>query len=158
MTRQVYEYALATAFYSNGEVRYWHRRGFQACGFSRPWFEALLKGWRVVEEYPPSKPLRSPVFFSCHASRRAHESYVAESPYPTIPDVRNSAAEVVPYAYEQWRRGGGAAGALAWLEDAGRLVPDDVDFLVLPPLAGVPRKCIEAIRKLHEKGVGAPTL
>jgi hypothetical protein len=153
MTRQVYEYALGTAFYSNGAVRYWGHCGFQACGFTRPWFEALLEGWRVVQEYPPSKPLRSPVFFSSHASRRAHESYIAESPYPTIPDVRNTAAEVVPYAYEQWRRCGGTAGALAWLEEAGRLVPGDVDFLVLPPLAGVSEKCLDAIRRLHRKGV-----
>ena len=153
MTRQVYEYALGTAFYSNGAVRYWGHCGFQACGFTRPWFEALLEGWRVVQEYPPSKPLRSPVFFSSHASRRAHESYIAESPYPIIPDVRNTAAEVVPYAYEQWRRCGGTAGALAWLEEAGRLALGDVDFLVLPPLAGVSEKCLDAIRRLHRKGV-----
>jgi hypothetical protein len=119
MMRQVYELALASAFYSNGAVHYWNHSGFQACGFTRPWFEALLGGWRTVLDYPPEKPLRTPVFFSSHASRRAHESYVAESPYPTIPDVRNSAAEVVSYAYEQWRRRGGAAAALAWLDEAG---------------------------------------
>jgi hypothetical protein len=154
LTRQVYEFALATAFYSRGAVRYWHRCGFQACGFTRPWFEALLVGWRTVLDYPPEKPLRTPVFFSSHASRRAHESYVAESPYPTIPDVRNSAAEVVPFAYEQWRRGGGAAGALAWLDEIGGVSPADVDFLVLPPLKGVPKKTVAAIRALHKKGVG----
>ena len=153
MTRQVYEFALATAFYHNGAVRYWNRCGFQACGFTRPWFEALLKGWRVVRDFPPEKPLRSPVFTSSHSSRRAHESYVAESPYDIIPDVRNTAAEVVPYAYEQWRRSGGAAGALAWLDEVESLSPDDVDFLVLPPLKGVPKKSLATIRALHKRGV-----
>ena len=153
MTRQVYEFALASAFYSNGSVRYWHRCGFQACGFTRPWFEALLKGWRIVRDYPPAKPMRSPVFISSHESRRAHESYVAESPYDIIPDVRNTAAEVVPYAYEHWRRSGGTAGALAWLDEVENLSPDDVDFLVLPPLKGVPKKALATIRALHKKGV-----
>ena len=33
------------------------------------------------------------------------------------------------------------------------LSPDDVDFLVLPPLKGVPKKALATIRALHKKGV-----
>ena len=154
MTRQVYEFALGTPFYVNGVIRYWNQCGFQSCNFTRPWFEALLNGWRVVQEYPPAKPMRTPVFFSSAESRRAHEAYVGGSPYQSINPVCNTAAEDVPYAYEQWRKSGGAAAPLAWLNDIEALSPDDVDFIVLPPLKGVPKKSIDAIRKLHEKGVG----
>ncbi len=161
MTRRVYDYACASAHFTGHGFRYWDRCGFQACGFTRPWFEALLKGWRIVNEYPPERPLKSSGFVSSEESRRAHKNAIVRSGHgPNEPiekagiiDVRKTATEDVPFAYEAARKHGLCAGFQLWMEDLPRLNAEQVDLLVLPPLEGVSRKYLDAIRKLHAKGV-----
>jgi len=161
MTRLIYDYACASARFTGNGFRYWDRCGFQACGFTRPWFEALLKGWRIVTDYPPDRPLKSSGFVSSEESRRAHKNAIVRSAHgPSEPiekaaiiDVRKTAAEDVPFAYEAARKHGLCAGFQLWMEDLPELSAEQVDLLVLPPLEGVSRKHLDAIRKLHAKGV-----
>jgi hypothetical protein len=160
LTRRIYDYALASAHFSPEGFRYWDKCGFQACSFSRPWYRALLKGWKVVNNFPPERPLKSSAFISSSASRRSHEHFVRPAIYPdasaekaTIIDVRNTASEVVPYAYEVSRRKGLCAGFQMNIEDISSLSHEQVDILVLPPLTGVEAGQIECIRELHARGV-----
>ena len=160
MTRRVYDYALASAYFTPDGFKYWNKCGFQTCGFTRPWFEALLKGWRHVLDYPPARPLKSSAFVSSSESRRAHETFVRAAEGTNIPvekahimDVRNTASEVVPFAYQTARANSISAGFQLFIENIQQLDPEQVDLLVLPPLEGVDAKYINAIRELHKCGV-----
>lgn len=154
MIRQVYEFAFASAHRTADGFHFWEQRGFQACKFSREWFEALLKAWRTVQDHAPAKPLRTPAFVSSNRSRRAHKTMVVPFGSGAIIDVRNTAAEVVPFIYEQWRRHHQCSGFQVEEENLLRLTEADVSALVLPPLKGMRQEVIDHIRKLHEKGVG----
>lgn len=160
MTRSVYEFALATAHLTSDGFHYWDKPGFQACKFSRAWFEALLNGWRTVHDYPPERPLRSAAFVSSEESRRAAEAIICDAYCSAAPldkschiNVRKTATEDVPYAYQVIRTHGFNAGFQLLMENIDKLKPQFVDVLVLPPLAGVSERYLNKIRKLHEKGV-----
>ncbi len=161
MARLIYDYACASARFTGDGFRFWDRCGFQAYGFTRPWFESLLKGWRTLTDYPPERPLKSSGFVSSEESRRAHKNAIVRSAHgPSEPiekaaiiDVRKTATEDVPFAYEAARKHGLCAGFQLWMEDLPELSAEQVDLLVLPPLEGVSRKYLDAIRKLHAKGV-----
>ena len=154
MIRQIYEFAFASAHRTADGFHFWEQRGFQACKFSREWFEAMLKAWRTVLEHAPAKPLRSPAFISSDRSRRAHKTMVIPFIYDTIIDVRNTAAEDVPFIYEQSRQHHQCNGFQIEDVNLPKLTAADVSALVLPPLKGMSPEVIRHIRKLHDKGVG----
>ncbi|MDD5707321.1 MAG: hypothetical protein PHR35_15465 [Kiritimatiellae bacterium] len=160
IARQAYEFACASAYLQSDGFHYWSDRGFQACHFSRPWFEALLRAWGDIRDHEPAIPLRSAAFAYSDASRRAWKRRLrpADPVGSTLEnarviDVQNSASEDVPYAYETARVRGLCAGFQMDLADIAALKPEMTDLLVIPPLKGMPEAQVAAIRRLHEAGV-----
>lgn len=152
--RRLYDYALASAYFRDGKFDYWQNAGFQACGFDRPQFEAVLKSWRNVMKHPPAHPMKSTAFVYSFESWKADSGQTVIKNYvDAIIDVRKTVVEDVPFVYEEARQEGISAGFLTFMEEIPMLTKGQVDTLVLPPLEGVSERYISAIRKLHEQGV-----
>ena len=154
--RRIFDYAFASAHYRPGQgFCYWQHYGFQACGFDRERYEVLLKAWRTVRDFPPKCPLRSNAFVSSEAAWQANRSTtVLRSMHEgSIVDVRKTAAEVVPFAYEMNRRHSLTAGFQIEMETLPELSSSHCDLLVLPPLTGASAASLQAIRRLHQDGV-----
>ena len=160
MIRQVYEYALASGHYMEDGFHFWDNPGFQSCGFTKPWFAELLKGWATVHDYPPAKPFKSSAFIYSEESCKAADVIVRSTNPGKVPveevgiiDVTRTATEDVPYAYLAARRSGTIAGFQVLMENLEKVDAAQMDTIVLPPLKGVSQKYIDLIRKLHKKGV-----
>ncbi len=152
--RRIFDYAFASAYYTGKGFEYWRKRGFQTCGFDRPRYEALLKAWRTVRDYPPERPLKCAAFVYSEESWRANSSRtVLEKHGQTIIDVRKTSGEAVPFAYEMSRKRQALAGFLLDMENLPGLNENQTGLLVLPPLSGVSQKYLDVIRGLHAKGV-----
>ncbi len=154
--RRIFDYAFASAHFQAGKgFAFWRKYGFQACGFDRERYETLLKAWRVVRDYPPLKPLRSNAYVFSEAAWQANRSTTVISSFHDggIVDVRKTAAESVPYAYEMARRQSLLAGFQTDMEALPELSENHCDLLVLPPLTGASQASLAAIRRLHQNGV-----
>ena len=151
MIQYVVNYVYASGHLTAGGFEYWTRQGFQACRFTRPWYEALLEIWPTVLEHPADRPLRSAAFVYSEDSWRAHKDHIIEGDF--IIDVRNTATEDVPFLYEASRRAGVCAGFQMKDSELDQLKADQVDTLVLPPLKGMSAKALKRIRTLHSQGV-----
>jgi hypothetical protein len=152
--RRVYDYALASAYFSKDGFDYWRDCGFQANKFNRPRYETLIEAWRTVHNYPPARPLKSSAFVWSSESYQCVESgktHICD--YGFKIDVRTTRTEDVPFAYEEARKNHLAAGFLTDMSSIEFLSENDVDTLVLPPLKGVSPEYINTIRELHAKGV-----
>lgn len=163
MKQRVYAYAFATGWFDGKGFRFWDKPGFQACGFTRPWYENLLQAWRIVKEYPPERPLRGNAFVSsmesCRGQKKAFYDISSDEELVDPVDgawyfgVRKSATEDVPNAYQCAYRHSLCAGFQLMMEALPGLSAEDTDLLVLPPLKGVSQNYIDKIRSLHEAGV-----
>ncbi len=154
--RRVFDYAFATGHFQVGKgFAFWRKCGFQACGFDRERYETLLKAWKVVHDYPPLRPLRCNAFVYSEAAWQANRSTTVVTSFydGAIVDVRKTAMEVVPYAYEMGRQKSLTAGFLTDMEALSELSAADCDLLVLPPLMGASPDSLAAIRRLHQDGV-----
>ncbi len=153
--RQSYEFVYASAHIGNdGMYHYWENRGFQACAFNREWYKALLTGWGVVTSHAPARPWRSPAFVTSDSSRRAHNQQIlTDVALDLIIDVRNTAAEDVPFLYLESRANSLCNGFQVMEENLLSLTKNDTPLLVLPPLRGMSEKTLLHIRKLHKEGV-----
>lgn len=160
MIRQVYEYALASGHYTEDGFHFWDKPGFQSCGFTKPWFAELLKGWATVHDYPPARPFKTSAFVYSEESFQAGK-VIVRSTTPAkktveecgIIDVIKTAAEDVPYAYLAARRSGTVAGFQVLMENLEKVDAAQMDTIVLPPLKGVSQKYLDLLRKLHGKGI-----
>ncbi len=151
--RRIYDYAFASAHYTGKSFDYWRKYGFQTCGFERDRYEVLLKAWRVVRDYPPERPLRCAAFVYSEESLRANAGRTVLQSYGGVVDVRKISGEAVPFAYEMSRKRQAPAGFLTDMESIPELDEKQAGLLVLPPLAGVSGRHLEAIRLMHGKGV-----
>ncbi len=152
LSRRVYEYALASAYFDGTKFNYWNKYGFQACNFTRPWFEALLTSWKDILENKPKRPVKTIAFISSEGSIFANDLSVGWWSSNRL-DVRCYAAECVPLIYEFSRYAGVPAGFLCFDKNILALSENDVDTIVLPPLNGMSAEVKKHIRKLHSKGV-----
>ena len=150
--RQILNFAFASGYLAKDGFHFWSRQGFQACRFTRPWYEALLQVWPTVLEHPAERPLRSAAYVSSEASRRAKKDVMVVGNTGII-DVRNTASEDVPFIYESAAKAGVCAGFQLFDECIGKLDAEQVDTLVLPPLKGMSKSVLEKIRELHSEGV-----
>lgn len=160
MIRQVFNFALASAWFDGKKFNYWENCGFQTCKFTDSWYEALLEAWRIRKDFPPERPFRAPAYVTSGESLRAHSDRIVRSAYgpdsmenAAIIDVFNPSTGEVPMVYRNTRIAGLPAGFQVLMEKIGGLKAGDTDLLVLPPLRGVSEQYKKAIRKLHEKGV-----
>ncbi|MBO4303395.1 MAG: hypothetical protein J6A21_02295, partial [Lentisphaeria bacterium] len=155
MVRQVFEYIYATAYFGGDKkFHYWEKRGFQACSFTRAWYKSLLTAWGLVLDHEPARPWRSPAFVSSDSSRRAHEKkIITDVGLDLIVDVRNTAAEDVPFLYDETRKNILCNGFQVMEENLPLLTEKETALLVLPPLKGMSEKTLAHIRKLHKAGV-----
>ena len=152
--RQSLEFVYASSYFSKGKFHFWEERGFQACDFTRAWFESLLETWRIVDEHAPAAPWRSPAFVSSDGSRRAHNDLIISMLCgDAILDVRNPAAEDVPCVYEETRKNALCNGFQVMEEELLLLTEKETSLLVLPPVKGMAKETLAHIRKLHKKGV-----
>ncbi len=162
--RRIFDFAFASAHYCPGlGFEYWRRCGFQACGFDRERYEAMLKAWRVVKDFPPHRPLRSHAYVNSEAAWQANRSVTALTFWDhgspdidvagNVVDVRKTAAEAVPFAYSMARCHGLQAGFQIDIEALSELTSQQCDLLVLPHLTGAAPACLDAIRRLHKEGV-----
>ena len=152
LMRQIANFAFASGHLMADGFHFWDQCGFQACRFTRRWFEAILKIWPYVLEHPAARPWRSAAYVSSESSRRARKEVMIEV-INSFLDTRKTATEDVPYIYESALKAGVCAGFQLFDENLGKLTPDQVDTLVLPPLRGMSRKTLKQIRALHEAGV-----
>lgn len=155
MLKNVYEFCYGSGHFIANGFRFWEKCGFQACSFFQAWYENLLMAWRNVVDYRPVKPVRKAAFVSSDNSRRAAKDSMLIVKYPQyrIIDVRNTAAEDVPYIAKSCRVHGMSAGFQVLEKDLPGLSADDLSLLVLPPLKGMEESTIAHIRKLHSEGV-----
>ena len=156
MSHYVFEFCYATAHKDAKGMHYWEKCGFQACGFSRRWNEALLKAWRLPAEHKPEAPVWNVAFVSSANSLRAAQmetQFLVEYPQYGIVDVRNTASEVVPYLAQTARKKGLPPGFQIFEECLQTLTAKDVSLLVLPPLKGMAQDSLDKIRQLHSEGV-----
>ncbi|NLF62307.1 MAG: hypothetical protein GX574_14295 [Lentisphaerae bacterium] len=151
MIQYVVNYVYASGHLTAEGFRYWTRQGFQACRFTREWYEALLEIWPVVLEHPADRPLRSAAFVSSEDSWRTNQNRIIFG--KGLIDVRNTATEDVPFVYEASRRAGVCAGFQLFDSELGKLTAEQVDTLVLPPLKGMSKAALKQIRRLHAQGV-----
>lgn len=153
LTRQIANFAFASGHLMSDGFHFWDKRGFQACRFTRRWFEAILRIWPYVLEHPADCPLRSAAYISSEASRRACGKVLTEITLDWFIDTRKTATEDVPYIYECAAKAGVCAGFQVSDENLGKLTPDQADTLVLPPLRGMSDRTLKRIRALHDAGV-----
>lgn len=154
LKRQIANFTFASGHLMADGFHFWENKGFQACRFTRRWYESILQVWPYVLEHPAVRPLRSPAYVSSEASRRANKEVIVE-PYleGRIIDIRKTATEDVPYIYEMAAKAGVCAGFQLFDHNLEKLTPDQVDTLVLPPLNGFSAKSLKKIRELHQAGV-----
>ena len=153
LMRQIANFVFASGHLMADGFHFWDQRGFQACRFTRRWFEAILKIWPYVLEHPAQRPVRSAAYVSSDASSRAAKNVMIETICNWFLDARKTATEDVPYIYECAAKAGVCAGFQLMDENLGKLTADQVDTLVLPPLRGMSQKTLKQIRALHEAGV-----
>ena len=153
LTRQIANFAFASGHLMADGFHFWDQCGFQACRFTQRWFEAILRIWPYVLEHPADRPMRSAAYVSSEASRRAQREVMTEVIQKWFINARKTATEDVPYIYECALKAGVCAGFQLFDDNLGKLSPEQVDTLVLPPLKGMSQKTLKQIRKLHEAGV-----
>jgi len=151
--RRFMDYYYGSAHFTGDGFGFWEKRGFQACKFDRLCYEVLLRAAAVVNDHPAKRPLKSAAFVYSEESWQAADRGLAKVSHCGIADIRKTATECVPYAYEMARYAGLQAGFVTMIESLGKLDPAQVDTLVLPPLKGVSKPCLDAIRRLHAQGV-----
>ena len=149
--RQIANFVYGSGYLTDEGFRFWTERGFQACRFTRPWYEALMEVWPTVLKHEPLRPLKSAAYVFSEAGRKT-PVMIGTTPY-NIFDVRHTAFEDVPFAYECAFKAGICAGFQLTDEKLRSLSPDQTDILVLPPLRGMKPDIIRRIRALHAKGV-----
>lgn len=149
--RQIANFVFGSGYLTKDGFRFWTERGFQACRFTRPWYEALMEVWPAVLKHEPLRPLKSAAYVSSEVSRKT-PVLIGSSLYGII-DVRHTACEDVPYVYECAFKAGICAGFQLTDENIRLLSPDQTDILVLPPLRGMSPDVLRSIRALHAKGV-----
>ena len=150
--QQIVSFVYASGHFTSDGFHYWTKQGFQACRFTRPWYERLLEIWPTVLEHPAKEPIRSAAFVASNDSRRAHKKLILDG-NDFIMDVRNTASEDVPFIYEASRRAGVCAGFQLWDTDLDKLKAEKTNVLVLPPLKGMKKNVLKRIRTLHSQGV-----
>lgn len=153
LMRQIANFAFASGHLMADGFHFWDQYGFQACRFTRRWFEAILKIWPYVLEHPAVRPVRCAAYVSSDASRRAAKGVMIELIKSSFVDTRKTATEDVPYIYECAAKAGVCAGFQLFDENIGNLTSEQVDTLVLPPLRGMSKKVLKKIRSLHNAGV-----
>ena len=153
LSRRAISYVFGSGHLTEDGFKFWTRCGFQACRFTRKWYEAVLKVWPLVIDHPPLRPMRSAAYVSSEASRRASTELFIGRATTSLCDVRQPASECIPFIYQAAFRAGLCGGFQLMEENIGKLTPDQVDTLVLPPLKGMSQEILKKIRKLHEKGV-----
>ncbi len=152
--KRLLAFACGAAWFGRDGFAYWKDRGFHARCWDREHYDTLLSTWSVVRRLRPARPLRSAAFAFSLDACRAHPDYFEPNPQAAWgDDVYNTAEEGPAYAYEQAQHAGVAIGFLLDLDAVGKLDPADVDILVLPPLSGLSRELLEAIREKHQQGV-----
>ncbi len=152
--KQFYEYSFGVCWFDVNGFNFWNDHGYYPKTWDRENYDEMLYAYSFISKVKPVKPLRTTAFVFSLASCMAHpDHYEQNEELFNNGYVFNTAEESVAFAYEQARADGQQAGFVVRMEDVGKLKPDEVDLLVLPPLCGVSGEELSAIRKLHEKGV-----
>ncbi len=148
-----YEYSFAACWFNSKGFNFWTDHGYYPKTWSRKNYAEMLYAYEFISITKPVKPVRAPAYAYSRAACFAHGDMI--EPYSeNCSGVFNTAEEGGAFAYEQARNAGVQAGFIFRLEDCAKLNPGDVDFLVIPPMCGVDEDVRNAIRELHEQGVG----
>ncbi len=160
LAARIYEYAYATAYFTEGEFGFWNRFGFQISLliFEKERTELFLKCLGNVHRNQPTAPLKSSAYVFSWDSWRTNNSKSAvekseEQVEGTSINIKNTATESVPFCAGAAADAGVLNGFQMFDTDLLNIAPEKVDIIFLPPLRGVKPEIIAAIRKLHESGV-----
>jgi len=152
--RRIFEYSFATGWHDEKGFHFWRDYGFQIGGFDTERYKILLGNWTVIRDHSPFKPLKASAFIS--SSECCRKSKAIAGPMDCDGHMGNAyktSEECIAFAYETARESGLQAGFQTSLESIAKLSSNDIDLLVLPPLADATGKDLNNIRKLHQEGV-----
>lgn len=154
LTKQFYEYAFATVWFSRQRFHFWNDHGYSLKTWDNENYDELLKAYSFISRVKPAKPLRTGAFaFSLASCMKHPDRFERDEDALHGGHMMNTSEESVAFAYEQARESGLQAGFVFRLEDAESLDPSDLGVLVLPPLCGVSKEELNAIRSLHTRGI-----
>ena len=162
--RIAYQYAYGTPHFRNGRFGYWTDHGFHARNPEREAMDEFLHAWGRFRKNRPAAPLKAPYSVLDFGAFRRHGDYLETNCNYRVNlgaehrgqagDVNNTAEEAIAWSYEMCVGAGYNTPVVTTLDDVDALTPDRAEFVMLPPIvAGTPPATLEAIRRLHARGV-----
>ena len=151
-----FRFAYGSACFRGGEYRAWSDGGFFVHDKrdGNPPSRAFLKAWGEVLRHQPIRAAKSPyAVVDFDAFRRAGDALL-DAPAAREPVVFNRADEAVGRVCEQCAESGYLPPVLTTLSEVERLLPENAEFVILPPLVGTPPAVLDAIRDANARGIG----
>ncbi len=161
---RVYDYVYGTGYWGKNGFGFWNRFGFQArVDIADEQIQNLIRAWGKITRHLPVAPLKTSAYLFSWDSWNAN----AKNAKIIEPEEKNgegakiatliTAGESLPYAAETAAAHNILNGFQLLEENLATLPAEKVDILFLPPLRGMKAETLEAIRKLHARGVSLVT-
>ncbi len=161
---RMYEYVYATAYWDEAGFGFWNRFGFQLglMRFEAERTENFLRAWGNIQSNLPVAPLRSSAYVYSWDSWLANDrSGVVqkgeEQAEGSSINVLKTATESIPFCAEASADAGVLSGFQLHDGNLEKLIPENVDILFLPPIAGIKPEVLAKIRQLYAAGVSLVT-
>ncbi|MBQ3344592.1 MAG: hypothetical protein IJG84_22065 [Kiritimatiellae bacterium] len=163
--RVAYQYVYGTPQFAKGGYKFWKDYGFHARNPENGAMEEFVHAWGNIVKNEPRRAHKAPfVVHDLDALRRNGEYFDEEcnsrfrlsaNKWRTLSDIGNSAEDDVAYAFEQAVVNGYATPVTTTFADIGDVDSGKAEFVVIPPIVeGTPRRVLDSIRALHDRGVG----
>lgn len=163
--RIAYQYVYGTPQFTNGAYKFWKDYGFHARNPENGAMEEFVHAWGNIVKNEPKRAYKAPfVVHDLDALRRNGEYFDDEcnscfrtsaKEWMEFSDIGNSAEDDIAYAFEQVVVNGYTTPVTTTFADIGGITRDNAEFVILPPVVeGTPKSVLDAIRALHERGVG----
>lgn len=153
LATQTFEYVFNTAYKTKEGFRYWNTYGFHRPDYKPEMMNGLIKKWKYVMQYKPSKPLRSIAYIAEFGEDDT--SYE----FPTVAEGRkrcvisNKSENGCALVWECSREAGVPCGFGLTFDTLPELSGDECDILVIPDLSNADAECVREIRRLYNEGV-----